>query len=513
MSVSRLRKHPRVVVAVALLAAVAAAAAWQRPGAIGQEPRREVNPEALRHAQSLSEAFNGAAEIAMPSVVTIHSKTKAQPVSRNGSPRGKKGENPFKGTPFENFFEGHDFEQLAPQMPNIPRQGVGSGVIIDRSGIVLTNNHVVEGADEIVVHLADGREFEAEQIKTDEQTDLAVLTIKGAGTLPAATLGDSDTLKIGDWVVAIGNPFELEQTVSAGIISGMGRDLNTRSQEMRTRFLQTDAAINPGNSGGPLVNLHGEVIGINTAIATNTGSYSGIGFAIPVNVAKWVTGQLIKKGAVERAYLGVSIKPVSPEMAQAFGTRPGVGALVTQVFPDAPAAAAGFLPGDIVTKFAGKEVSGPADLQQMVERSPIDSKHAVEVLREGQKHSLEVVAKPLPKPFVLASRGGPSTGGLQEESKAFEAGDLGLQVSDLTAEKAEQSGLKPNEGVLIIGVEPNSPAFEKGLREGMVILKVAKKDVKSVEEFKTALKDASLKDGILLYVRAHNGNDFVLLKE
>jgi serine protease Do len=313
--------------------------------------------------------------------------------------------------------------------------------------------------------------------------------------------------------MAIGNPFELEQTVSAGIISGMGRDLNTRNGGLRARFLQTDAAINPGNSGGPLVNLHGEVIGINTAIATNTGSYSGIGFAIPVNVAKWVTGQLIKRGNVERAYLGVEIRQLTPDLAAAFKAPAVSGALVTKVHPNTPAAEAGLKAGDIVTKFGDTEVRGPAELQQLVERVPIDSKQKIEVLRDAQPATLEVVAKPLPKDFALASRGGPLDRGELREPGSFEADKLGLEVGDLTAEKAQELGLKPNEGVLITAVDANSAAYEQGLRQGMVILKVDRKDVKSVEEFKAALKDGSLKDGILLYVRARNGNDFVLLKE
>jgi serine protease Do len=509
MSVSSLRNHPRLTLATILLVAVASLAAWQRTDAVGQESADKANPAALEHANMLSEAFNHAAEVAMPSVVTIYSKTKAQPVS---GMRPNRGQNPFKGTPFEEFFEGRDLEQFGGQMP---RQGMGSGVIIDRSGIVLTNNHVVEGADEVVVHLADGRDFTAENIKTDKQTDLAVLQIKNAGTLPAATLADSDKLKIGDWVMAIGNPFELEQTVSAGIISGMGRDLPSHgNRDVRTRFLQTDAAINPGNSGGPLVDLHGRVVGINTAIATNTGTYSGIGFAVPVNVAKWVTNQLINKGKVERAYLGVGIKPITPEMAQVFGTRPGAGALVTQIHPNTPAAEAGFAAGDIVTKFGGVAINGPSELQQLVERVSVGEKKDVEILRDGKPMTLSVSPKPLPDEVVFASRQRPQPGDdtLQGDD-TFKVSELGLQVSDLTAEKAAEVGLQPNEGVLITSVDPNSPAFEKGLREGMVVLKVGKQDVKSVAEFQAALKDHSLQKGILFYVHARNGNDFVLLKD
>ena len=511
MSVRPLRNHPRLVMAAGLLAVIVAVVAWQRPGAIGQEPPKEVNPEALRHANLLSEAFNNATEIAMPSVVTIHSRTKAKQVSGNRAAPAP-GKNPFEGTPFEDFFDGREFNfrQFGPQMP---RQGVGSGVIIDRSGIVLTNNHVVEGADEVIVHLADGREFEAEDIVTDKHTDLAVLRIKGAGTLPAATLGDSDKLGIGDWVIAIGNPFELEQTVSAGIISGKGRDIKP-SRDFRTRFLQTDAAINPGNSGGPLVDLHGHVVGINTAIATNTGTYSGIGFAIPVNVAKWVTDQLIHQGKVQRAYLGVQIKPVSPEMAKAFGAPIGSGALVNDVVANSPADQAGLQPGDIILKFGKTEVNGPGELQQVVERVTVGSKQSLEILRDGERMNLSVVPKAMPSQIQFASaergRGG---GGVPQQTEMFDADDLGIQVSNLTDEQAQRVNRDTTDGVLIMGVDPASVAFEKGLREGMVVLKVGKEFVKDVDSFKTLLAKHSLEDGILLYVHARNGNDFVLLKD
>jgi serine protease Do len=490
------------------LAALAGVAVWQGGAVVGQEPRKEVNPDALRHAQYLSEAFNDASAIATPSVVTIRSKTKAVPVSRGG----RNGENPFKGTPFEQFFEGRDLEDLMPNMPNFPKQGMGSGVIIDPSGIVLTNNHVVDGADEVMVHLADGREYKAQEIKTDPKTDLALLYIKGAGTLPAAKLGDSDKLKIGDWVIAVGNPFELEQTVSAGIISGMGRDLSKPG--LRARYLQTDAAINPGNSGGPLLNLHGEVVGINTAIATNTGSYSGIGFAIPINSAKWVTDQLMKSGTVARAWLGVGIKPLTPDLAAKFGAPGTAGALVTNVVPDAPAASAGFKAGDIVTKFGDQKIDGPNSLQQYVERVPPNTSQPVEVWRDGKAVTLQVTPEPLPKDIEFASHRGPATDDEPTPNRdAFAAENLGLEVTELTASMAKQVGLAAGEGVLISGVTPNSVAYEGRLRPGMVILKVGSKETKTVEQFKAALKEESLTDGILLYVYAGNTKDFVLLKE
>ncbi len=513
MSTSPFYKHSRSLMMVAVVASLASALVWQHSGVVGQEPKKEVNPANLRHAEALSEAFHSAAEMTMPSVVTIVSKTKAQPVARSRS--GGKGENPFKGTPFEDFFKDHDMGDMFPR--NTPRQGMGSGVIIDPSGIVLTNNHVVDGADEVIVHLADGREFKGEDIKTDEQTDLAVIRIRGAGTLPAAKLGDSDKMRIGDWVIAIGNPFELEQTVSAGIISGMGRELGRGAGQngrlpFRARFLQTDAAINPGNSGGPLVDLHGEVIGINTAIATNTGSFSGIGFAIPANVAKWVTGQLIKKGNVERAYLGVSISQVTPELAKQFGAQTSEGVLINEVHPRTPAAEAGFQDGDIVTKFAGQKVNSPSELQALVERVPLDSKQEVEVLRSGKTVTLQVTAKALPKDFAAKStKGRPDRG--PSDSESFDAEDLGFEVANLTAEQAQELNVAGDAGVVVTKVEQDKPAYEEGIREGMVVLKVAKKPVKNTADFKAAIKGESLKDGIMLQLQTPGGKRYVVLKE
>jgi len=494
--------------AALLLVAVAGGAALVRSGAVvGDEPRKEVDPTALRQAEALSQAFHNAAEIAMPSVVTIRSKTKAHPVAKGrNTPRG---DNPFKGSPLDDLFKGRNLDDLfSQQTPR--REGMGSGVIIDASGIVLTNNHVVEGADEVIVRLADGREFKGEDIKTDDQTDMAVVRIKGAGTLPAAAMGDSDKLRVGDWVMAIGNPFEFEQTVSSGIISGMGRELGS---VRRAKFLQTDAAINPGNSGGPLINLHGEVVGINTAIATNSGTFNGIGFAVPINLAKWVTGQLIQKGSVQRAYLGVGIGDMTVEVAQKLGAKRGDGVLVSQVMPGSPAAAAGFEPGDIVTHFAGHKVKNARELQELVERVPLDSKQEVTVLRDGKTHSLSVVTKALPKEDELGLNSGrrPERGHADD---SFEADDLGIEVADLTADQAGELGLKPEAGgVLITKVDSDKPAAASNLRPGLVILKVGKKSVKNVDEFKTALKGESLKDGVLFYVHAREGNRFVVVKE
>lgn len=506
MSNSRFSRN-RLMAALALVMAVGLGVAIERSGAVGTEVTKEVNPTTLRHAQQLSEAFHTAAAIAMPSVVTIHSKAKAQPVvsNRQGMPQG---ENPFKGTPFEDFFKekGFDFHGQTPNMPR--RQGVGSGVIIDASGIVLTNNHVVEGADEVVVHLADGREFKADDIKTDPETDMAVIRIHGAGPLPAAKLGDSDQLRIGDWVIAIGSPFELDQTVSAGIISGQGREL---SSIRRAKFLQTDAAINPGNSGGPLVNLQGEVVGINTAIATNSGSFNGIGFAVPSNLAKWVTGHLIASGSVKRAYLGVGISELTNDLSEKLGAS-GEGVLVTQISPNSPAAEAGFKPGDVIKSFAGTAVSGPRELQELVERTPIDSKQVVEVLRKGQTVKLTVTAKALPEDAEQAFSSSNPKGSQPTEPGTYKSEDLGIEVSNLTSEQAQAMGVEQG-GVVITNVVAGSPAAEAGLRRGMVILMAGQTEVPNVDVFKAAMKDQNVKDKVLLYVQVRPGqNAFVVVK-
>ncbi len=356
--------------------------------------------QASNHAKSLSRAFRHAAEASIPSVVTVTTKIHVGDV---GGEDAKTEGNPFEGTPFEEFFRefhGRGGGRVVP----FETGGVGSGVIVDKSGIILTNNHVLEGADEVKIRLSDGREFEAKDIRRDVRTDLAVLKIEGAGSLPAAKLGNSDELEIGDWVIAVGNPFELEHTVSAGIISGKGRQL---SAAQRTMFLQTDAAINPGNSGGPLVNLDGEVVGINTAIASRSGGNQGIGFAIPSNLAKWVMAQLIEHGNVRRAYLGVGIEAITPQNAAEIGVRPGQGVIVSAVFPDTPAAEAGLQKGDVVTHFAGSPVSSPANLQRIVERSPMNSRQQLTILRNGRESRVEVEVKPLPTNFEDEQRARP----------------------------------------------------------------------------------------------------------
>lgn len=486
-----------------------------------RETDRGESAQAKHEANHLSLAFRKAAEAAIPTVVTIETVSKGHVVEGRGQHKGENqfgGENPFKGTPFEDFFNDNDmlrrgFGGRGFQTPD--RQGTGSGVIVDKSGIVLTNNHVVQGADEVTVRLSDGREFKASDIKTDPATDLAVLRIKADGSLPAALLGDSDELQIGDWVIAVGNPFHLDSTVSAGIISSKGRELNSN----RSRFLQTDAAINPGNSGGPLVDLEGHVVGINTAIATNNGGYQGIGFAIPSNQAKWVMNQLIKSGTVRRGYLGVGIQKVEGDLAKSFGVGRHEGVAVASVMRGSPAAEAGFEEGDVIVEYAGKKVRTPRDLQELVERAPLDSKQQVKVLRAGQSVDLQVVIKPLPEDLgrMAGVEGGRSEG--RDRKPGYKSDEFGLELSDLTEALAERLGVEGQKGVVITAVEPDSAAAEAGLHEGTLILQVSTKagakmqPVKNTEQFHELMKDASLERGVLMLCRTEGQNHFVILKK
>jgi serine protease Do len=474
-----------------------------------------VDPHAVGHAKALSKAFRQVAEGATPSVVTIETKTKARQAVRRGTRNGenpfKGGENPFKGTPFEKFFNEDmqgQFENL-PQQPQQRQSGVGSGIIIDASGVILTNRHVVNNADEVRVRLHDGREYKATEVKTDEHTDLAVLKISGAKNLKAAKLGDSDALDIGDWVVAVGNPFGLDLTVTTGIISAKQRGLSSSG----VNFLQTDAAINPGNSGGPLFNLEGEVIGINTAIASSSGGYQGVGFAIPSNVAKWVSKELLANGQVRRAYLGVAIQELDDQLAQQFQAEPHAGVAVTQVYPGSPAADAGLKQGDVITTFAGKRVQNPRGLTEVVQQLPFGSRQKATVLREGKPMEVEVTVKARPGEFGAVG-GKPAPSGEEEEKPASTASnELGLEVSDLTSEVAEKMGLKGFQGVLVSRVVPDSPADEAGLSTGMLVVEVGGKPVKDVRSFEEAVKKQSVDKGVLLLVRSNGGSQFVVVKK
>lgn len=503
----RLQRFACLACVAASLAVAAALAATGLPVAHSAEPQAPAEP--LSHANALSTAFRRAAEIATPSVVVVQSRVKPKPAAARDQ-RGPRGGNPLQGTPFEGMFpdglpEGFDFQVPNGQTPG--RSGMGSGVIVSPDGIVITNNHVVEGADEVVVRLADGREFKAVDIKTDPESDLAVVRLADAKDLPVAKLGDSNSLEIGDWVIAIGHPFELDTTVSAGIISGKGRELGSIR---RAQFLQTDAAINPGNSGGPLVNLAGEVVGINTAIASNSGGYQGIGFAIPINLAKWVTGQLIDKGSVERAFIGVHMGPLDRRMADKLGVAARGGVLVSDVVAESPAATAGVQPLDVITGFDGQPVLGTRALQELVERAEIDRAHSLTVFRDGKALTLTINVKPLPKDLTAAT---PSGRGPAPEAaeETFYCKDFGIEVrgKDSLAEDAYADF----EGVLVDRVDPDGLAGSAGIGPGMLVRKVGRTPVTTIAQFAEAIEKESVAEGVLLQVRSPRGNAVVLLKK
>ena len=351
--------------------------------------------DAIKHAKSLSRAFRRAAESTTPSVVMLIAKKKPR-IGRTGEELREL----LKDPRFRRLFpdgilpESIPEEGEEPELPELPGLAtqVGSGVIVDSGGVILTSNHVVADADEVVIRFPDGREAVAAEVRSDPLSDLAIVRVEVEGKLRSAKLGNSSKLNTGDWVIAIGSPFELETTVSAGIISGKGRGI---AKIQRGKLLQTDAAINPGNSGGPLVNLDGEVVGINTAIASSNGGYQGIGFAIPANRAKWVVKELLAHGKVRRAFLGIRIDELTPVAAERLNLPARSGVYVADVMRDGAAEQAGVRINDVIVEFAGEPVRGPRDLQDVVEQKPIDSKQTFKVVRDGKRITMTVMLKAL----------------------------------------------------------------------------------------------------------------------
>lgn len=382
-----------------------------------------------------------------------------------------------------------------------PRAGVGSGVIIDPSGIILTNNHVVAGGGTVLVRLQDGREFEATDVMTDPDTDLAVLRIEGAGELTAAQIGNSDEMQIGDWVLAIGAPFGLRESVTAGIVSAKSRGIGMMARE---EFLQTDAAINPGNSGGPLVNLKGELIGINTAISSTTGGYQGVGFAIPINLAQWVSQQLIDHGVVQRAFLGVGIQPVTTSLSNQLGLDTTSGVVVSEVRRDSPAEKAGLQPGDVVIRFNDREVQTPRDLQSLVERADPARKHAIEVIRDGKELALQVSVQ-----VLMDDQKETRQAADDQPSKSHQA--WGMEVQPLTQDVARQLGYAEAAGVVITRVDRQSPAYQAGVREGMLVTRIGQHEIADVSDFQSALEARSLEESLLMLVRTPEGSRFLVI--
>jgi serine protease Do len=388
------------------------------------------------------------------------------------------------------------FRQFQGEPP--PEQqvrGLGSGVIVSEDGYVLTNNHVVQGADQVQVHLQK-RELEAQVIGTDPKSDLAVLKVD-AENLPYLTFGDSDQLKVGEWVAAIGTPFSLEQSLTVGIVSAKGR--NRVGVADYEDFIQTDAAINHGNSGGALVNLDGELVGINTAIATNTGASNGVGFAIPINMAQRIMKSLIEEGKVHRGHIGIHIGDVSEKLAKKFGMDEARGAIITKVEKGSPGSRAGLEPGDIVFEFNSQPVQDVPDLRFKVASTKPGTDVALGILRDGKKRLITVGLED--QPADLASRTDePDEDDEEKPSKSSEENRLGFEIRTLTPDLARELEIEETRGVLVVGVEQGGPAADAGLRRNDVILEVDREPVSSVNQFRSAIEEFKKGDSVAIRV-------------
>jgi len=423
-----------------------------------------------------------------PAVVNIQvEKTMAGEAGMGQSEASPFGMNPFGDERFKDFFG----KQMPPQEHR--QDGLGTGFIIDKNGYIITNNHVVENADKIRVRLKDEREFEAKVIGRDPQTDVALIKIDAKGDLPVASLGRSADLKVGEWVVAVGSPFGLEQTVTAGIVSAKGRTIGSGPYD---NFIQTDASINPGNSGGPLVNMNGEVVGINTAIIAHG---QGIGFAIPIDMAAQIVAQLKENGEVTRGWLGVTIQDLKGDLAEYYGAKNTEGALVTDVVPGNPADQAGIKARDIITAVNGEKVKNSRDLTAKAAALPVGEATQITVVRDGKEKTFDVkVAK---RPLTLADAGKPA---VEKE------GEFGLQVTDLTPEMAKRLNVNREGGVVVVGVRPESKAYKAGVQQGDVILEVNRQNVSSTGELKQLLARHIGGDVIALLVQRGNAGMLVL---
>ena len=375
------------------------------------------------------------------------------------------------------------------------QRSLGSGFIIDSDGFILTNNHVIMNAEKIVVKLSDGREFEAKAIGKDPKTDIALIKIDAAGKLPTVSLGDSDKLQVGEWVLAIGNPFGLDQTVTAGIVSAKGRIVGAGPYD---NFIQTDASINPGNSGGPLVNMQGEVVGVDTAIFTRSGGNIGIGFAIPINLVKDLLPDLKSKGRVVRGWLGVTIQKVTPALAEGLGMEKPRGALVTFVANDSPAERGGMKVGDVIIEFDGNKIDNSDKLPLVVARTPVGKDVQVKVMRDKQEMNLSISISELKEKEVVAS--------------AKDRKNLGLTVQNVTPQVAESLGLDRTDGVVVRAVRPGSAADEAGLRRGDFILEIDRKRIKNLSDFQNAANSINKDEVVLVLVDRGETTLFLTLR-
>ncbi len=438
--------------------------------------------------------FTSIVEEAKNSVVNISTKTRAK---RSGSRDFKIPEMP-EGTPFgelfEKFFDPEELERRGRQA-----QSLGSGFIISEDGYILTNHHVVTGADEVIVRMANRKEYVARLIGSDEASDVAVLKVD-AENLPVLEFGDSDDLKVGEWVLAIGSPFGFDHTVTAGIVSAKGRSLPSDNY---VPFIQTDVAINPGNSGGPLFNLEGEVVGVNSQIYSRTGGFMGLSFAIPIEMAVDVASQIKETGTVSRGWLGVLIQEVTRELAESFGMQNPHGALVAKVLDDSPAAEAGLEVGDVIVEFNGKKVMRSSALPPLVGRAKVGKSAEVIVIRERKRQKIGVTIAQLPGSITQAAY----TPEAEEESHHSA---LGMKVEEL--DDAARKRLKISSGVRVTEVDDFGPAGEAGIVKGDVITMIDNRDVESVDDFDDIASDLQSGKSVALLVQRRSGPVFLAIR-
>jgi len=454
-----------------------------------------VVPVLSTEVTSLQSAFVHVSKMVKPSVVQI--TTEKIITYRYWNPFGDRGGS--FNSPFEDFFNIPKRKEREPKTFKKKQQGLGSGFIVDENGYILTNNHVIDGVDKILVKLLnDDRKYEAKIIGTDKKTDLALIKVNIKKKLVPVILGNSDKIEVGEWVIAIGNPMGLEETVTVGVISAKGRSGFGITQY--EDFIQTDAAINPGNSGGPLVNIKGEVIGINTFILAPYAAQN-IGFAIPISLAKKVFSQLKEKGRVIRGYLGVYLQPLSEELAKSFGLKNAKGSLVAKVISGSPAEKAGIKAGDVIIEYNGKEIEDVKTLQMEVANTPVGRKAKVVVWRNKKKVFLTV-----------------KTGEMDEEEKiakdtSEEKEWRGLQISEITEEIKNRFGFENNEkGVIVVSVEPGSPADEKGIVPGTIIKMIGSYSIVNLSDYNKAIKKIPGNKSVRLWVKQDGQQRFLVLK-
>lgn len=451
------------------------------------------------HTQPLaSNIFVEIAKKQNPAVVNVSTKAKAETAHKNFRvPRPGPGQNKSPD-PFRDFYD-----RFFGERPNQrPKRGMGSGFVIDKEGHILTNYHVIEGAGEIVVILDDNgteKEYTATLVGSDPKTDIALIKINRESgdnkDFPFLRLGSSENLEVGEWVVAIGNPFGLSHTVTVGVVSALGRSIGAGPYD---EFIQTDASINPGNSGGPLINIEGDVIGINTAIISgNTGGNVGIGFAIPIDIAKGILKDLRERGTVTRGWLGVMIQKITPDLAKSFGLSQSEGALVGDVIPDGPAAKGGVKRGDVIVMFDGQQVKDMEDLPKIVAATRPNSVVDVEVIRDGSRMTLSVSIELLED---------------SQETVVAKADPLGLQVQDITEELAQSLKLESVEGVLVSDVTAGNAAAEAGIRRGDVISEMNRSTVKDMRDYQNLLASVEKGSSVLFLIKRGGSTIYIAVK-